>query len=129
MGANYGGQDLPMWRRGQTLLAADLNRLSAAIVRRLVGGPGVLVRAGAGQVVISLARQARPGRGSAEVILAELGAHQGAGVYEWAEAFGGTRSGTATELNLSTDIVSGTKVPLHRGKDGALHFFFPVEDC
>ena len=67
--------------------------------------------------------------GAPSAVLANITSEVGAGVYNWALHLGaGPATGQASELNLSTGIIAGTKVVLHRvGAD--FHFFFPVEDC
>ena len=62
-------------------------------------------------------------------IMATITSELGSGEYEWTKAMGdGPDSGTATELNLSTDITLGTVVVLHKVDDD-YWFFYPVEIC
>lgn len=70
---------------------------------------------------------ALPGRPTR--VLATLGSELGGGSYEWTR-YGktGPASGTATELNGSTGIASGTRVPLDLD-GGEWYFFFPVAEC
>jgi hypothetical protein len=61
--------------------------------------------------------------------LATIATEVGVGVYTWTELYGGSGSGSATEMNLSTGILVGTNVVIHEGEDGENYFFFPIEAC
>lgn len=54
------GVELPNWKRGDPLLASDLNLLRDALIQVLVGGPGVQVGSFGDRLVISMSQDKTP---------------------------------------------------------------------
>lgn len=117
--ANDAGDPLPEFKRGDPLLASDLNKIVRAIPKRVVGAEGVQVGAVGGDLVVRGDKARR--RPAPDTIVVTLGAEVPVsssvevGTYNWTLYKGsGPASGTAIELNGTTGLEAGTRVILRR---------------
>lgn len=122
MGNQFGSKPTN-WKRGDALTAEDLNRIAKSAVQRIRGGPGVKVRAGINEVVLSADQKSKTpyiGR-----LVVSLVADLGGGYYSWTRLKGegpdtGQGAGTgvsdtrALEVTGATGITGGTKVLIFR---------------
>lgn len=109
------GRTTPRISRDGLVKADEINRISAAVLTRILGGPGVRIRAGNGNVVISADDLAR--RPARAVITATLDSDLGNGTYTWTKDKGegpahGVAAGTNVAESLAHEVNSETGATL-----------------